>query len=234
VAENGSVSAADMQQVLEPELNSGSFDFGKNPDGKPRTWKMQPLPWRYEKSFRKQVMPLLAVTFKPFEVLLSGFGKGYMPELNPGVVKTFFDAEAEMDDYLAKAVWVILYAQDQTIKPEWVEENAESRDQLLAIVQRQCEIHKVMDRLGELLAERLGKLAQMMGLSIDLPTLKLAWKQASEVLSARIMTAASTVRNATGQSMESSLGTTSQRFTTKREQGQMEYVGVSTKTSLKN
>jgi uncharacterized protein (DUF2384 family) len=115
-----------------------------------------------------------------------------------------FDSEVEMDDFLERAVHAILVAQDKSITVEWVEENAETRDQLFIIVSRQCELHKIMDHLGESLAERFVKLARMIGLDVDLPTLKQQWKLVSEKLSARITKVVSIADNATGLFMGSS------------------------------
>ena len=49
----------------------------------------------------------------------------------------------------------------------------------------------------------------MMGMDIDLPSLKRLWKQVSVKLSARIMKAVSTVDNATGLSTDNLSETTS-------------------------
>jgi hypothetical protein len=202
---------AALRSVLEPDLNHETFVFGKNPDGSARTWSFAPLPWRFEKHFRRQVMPMLAATYKPFETIISLLGQDILTDYSPSLTKAMFDAETEADEFLPKAVHAILVAQDKAITEEWVNIEAESREQLFSIVQRQCEIHRIMDRLGESLAERFGKLAQMVGVDVDLPTLKRLWKQASEKLSARIMKVGSTVDSAIGLSLDSSSETTSPR-----------------------
>jgi hypothetical protein len=193
-----SITEDELATVLEPDFNHSTFIFGLNRDDSPRTWKFVPLPWRFEKNFRKQVMPMLAITYRPFESIFAYFSQQFITESTPSVVKSVFDAEMEVDDFLVKSVHAILIYQDKDITEDWVEANAKSRDQLMGIVERQCEIHRLMDRVGELLAERLGKLVRMMGINIDLDSLKLLWKEASEKLSARITNAALTVDSATG------------------------------------
>ena len=208
----------ELSQVLEPEFNSDTFQFGKNQDDSSRKWKLIPLPWKYEKNFRKQVMPMLAISYKPFENVISLLSRDYLSEnVSTNLVQSLFLSEIEMDEHLTRSLHAILIAQDKTITTEWVEDMAESREQLLEIVIKQCEVHKIMDRLGESLAERFAKLAQMMGIEVDLPSLKRLWKQVSEVLSARITKAASLVDSATGLSMESLSETTFQSGMEPRE-----------------
>ena len=204
-----SVTDEELSSILEPDFNHSTFIFGKNKDNSPRTWKLVPLPWRYERNFRKQVMPMLAITYKPFEAVFAYFSQQFITESTPSVVKSIFDAEMAIDDYLVASLHSMLIYQDKDVTMDWVEASAESRDQLFGIVQRQCELHKLMDRVGELLAERLGKLVQMMGINIDLDSLKLLWRQASEKLSAKIMNVVSTVDSATGLFTDNTKGTTS-------------------------
>ena len=151
---------------------------------------------------------MLAITYKPFETVIGVMSQDFISDLTPSIVKVMFDAEIEADDYLVKAVHAILVSQDKAITEAWVEDNAENREQLFSIIQRQCELHKVIDRLGESLAERFAKLAQMMGVEVDLPTLKRLWKQVSVKFSDRITQISSTAANAIGLSTESTLRTT--------------------------
>jgi hypothetical protein len=192
------VSQDQLDKILEPEFNHDSFVFGKYQDGSPRTWKLQPLPWKHEKNFRKQVMPMLAVSYRPFELLLKNISRDFVAQMSGNVVGEVFAAEQEVDEYLTRCMHAILIAQDDKITQQWVDDNAQSRDQMLEIIYQQCELHHVMDRLGELLAERLTKLARTMGIDLDLPSLKQLWKQVSALLSERITQVASAVGNATG------------------------------------
>ena len=208
---NGSttpISEAERELVLNPDAvvadDQETFVFGKNPDGTLRKWKMQPLRWKYEKLFRKQAMPMLAATYKPFETLIATMAQPLYSDLTPSLIKAMADAENEADDYLTKCIHIILLAQDSDISLDWVEDNAEGRDQMMTIVQRQCELHKIMDRLGESLAGRLQRLASMMGLQLDLPSLKRLWKQVTADFSAKITKVVSTAPNAFGQFMENS------------------------------
>jgi len=163
---------------------------------------------------------MLAETYKPLESALSMLSQDYLtPEISPSFVKSVFSAEIEMDTFLVKSVHAILIAQDATITEAWVDDSAQSREQLKDIISKQCEIHKIMDRLGESLAERFVKLAQMLGITVDLPTLKRLWKQVSEKLSARIMKVSSTVDNAFGPFMESSSETMSRTISQAQDEG---------------
>lgn len=203
------MTEAELRPILEPEFNHGTFKFGKNPDGTARTWKMLPLPWKYEKHFRRQVMPMLAATYKPFETAMSLLSKNSLNTFNPHLTRAMFDAEVEVDEFLSAAMVPILLAQEPnpTITAEWVDNNADSREQLFSIIQQQCDLHKIMDRLGESLAERFAKLAQMMGVDVDLPSLNRLWRQVSVQLSAQITKLVSTGGNAIGLSSVNSNGT---------------------------
>src|SRR6266446_1204050 len=106
--EQKTIPAPELNKVLEPEFNCDTFDFGKHPDGKSRTWKLQPLVWKHEKHFRAQVMPLLAVTYKPFETLIGTLAQNLYSELTPSVTKSMFEAEQQIDDMLVAAVHAIL------------------------------------------------------------------------------------------------------------------------------
>ena len=193
----------ELRSVLEPEFNSTTFVFGKHADGQPRIWNMQPLPWKYERNFRRQVLPLLAASYKPFEMMIGVVSQDFLSGVTPSIVQGMFEAEIAEDEFLVKAMHAVLIAQDKNVTEQWVDENALSREQLFALVQQQCDLHKVMDRLGESLAGRFAKLAHMMNLDLDLPTLKRLWKQVSETLSARIMQASSIAGSAIGLSTAS-------------------------------
>jgi hypothetical protein len=134
--------------------------------------------------------------------------KQILQGITPSIVEALSTAEMEADDYLENCMWVILKAQDKTITPEWVSENAESRDQLMDIILYQCYLHHTMDRLGESLVGRLQKLAAMMGLKIDSDGLKQLWKRVSDDFSAKISSLSSIVPNAIGQFTENASETT--------------------------
>lgn len=191
-----------LGKVQYPDLNFSTFKFGKNKDGSPRTWKLQPLSWKFEKQFRKSVMPMLASSYAPFETIFSIMAQPMYTDMAPSFMKAVSTAETDVDEYLTKAVHIILLSQDTEITVEWVEDSAASREQLLEIVEAQCELHKIMDKLGERLAERLVNLAKMLGLNIDLPSLTRLWKQASENFSVKISRAVATVPNVISRSTE--------------------------------
>lgn len=211
-------SEDELRTVLEPDLNHDTFLFGKNKDNTPRRWLYKPLVWKFEKHFRRQVMPMLSASYKPFETMLSLMNQNVLTDYSPSFTKEMFEAELAEDEYLTKAVHAILLSQDVEVTVDWVDQQATSREELRAIINRQCEIHKIMDLLGESLAGKLGKLAQMMGVDIDLPTLKRLWKQVSEKLSERIMKAASTVDSASGLFSASTSETTSPLSTSLQHQ----------------
>jgi len=207
----------EMQLIIEPDapyVKKELFRFGKNSDGESRVWALRPLDFHYEKAFRRVAMPMLAASYRPFEVLMANLSAQFVTEHNPSVIKAMSEAEIEVDDYLVKAVHIILMAQDNKITLDWVEKNAPSRDYLFKIVQKQADIHKLMDRLGESLAERLGRLAQMMGIQIDLPSLQRLWKQLTADFSAKITSLSTTVPSVLGRFTESSSETSMKSSTT--------------------
>ena len=198
-----SLSEKELSTVLEPDLNHSTFVFGKNPDKSPRTWKMMPLQWKFEKQFRKHAMPMLATSYKPFETLMGIISQKFYSDVTPSFIESVVESETKMDDYMERCVHVILMSQDKNITIDWVEINAISRDQMFDIINRQADLHKLMDRLGESLAERFVKLAGSLGIAnLDLPTLKRLWKQRVGSFSARLMKIAGIEDRHSGPSME--------------------------------
>lgn len=181
------LSEEELSSVLESDLNHSTFVFGENPDKSPRTWKMVPLPWKFEKQFRKHAMPMLATSYKPFETLMGIISQKFYSDVTPSFIESVVSSETAMDDYMERCVHVILMSQDKNITLEWVEKNATSRDQMFSIITRQADLHKLLDRLGESLAERFVKLAGSLGIAnLDLPTLKQLWKQRVGSFSAQL------------------------------------------------
>jgi hypothetical protein len=195
----------DFSRVLNPDSpeHFEEFVFGKNKDNSPRKWQLRPLGYHHEKYFRKCAMPLLANAYRPFETLVGAMSQQFYTAHTPSVLDAIVEAETRIDDDLTAAVHAILVSQDKDITRDWVESNAESRDQMMSLVEKQADLHKLMDRLGESLAERLNRLARMLGFQIDLPTLKQLWKQLSADFSAKITNFVSTGPNVYSRFTES-------------------------------
>lgn len=202
------LSESELSAVLEPDLNHKTFVFGRNPDKTPRTWNMVPLPWKFEKQFRKYAMPMLATSYKPFETLMGIISQKFYSDVTPSFIESVVSSETAMDDYMERCVHVILMSQDKNITLNWVEENATSRDQMFVIITQQADLHKLLDRLGESLAERFVKLAGSLGIAnLDLPTLKLLWKQRVGSFSAQLTKILGTEVKRSGLSTETIFST---------------------------
>ena len=107
-----SLTQEELMVIKNPELpgNHKLFEFGKNPDGSTRMWKVKPLPYMWEMAFRKNAMPMLAKMCAPWENIVRSLGQPVFAE-SPSFFQEVADAEVATDSYLELCLHVIINSQ---------------------------------------------------------------------------------------------------------------------------
>jgi hypothetical protein len=201
-----------IQEIAKakPVLTEEELDEIIFPDISPETYtladvvyRIRVLPWRWEKKFRKAVMPLIAQEVKPLEKIIHIFAmeRQFIDE-DLHLTESILDTEQGGDQFLTQAVVVICMSQDDQILayvgkgqeiPANVEAKIETKYRLLIentpdllpsprvflreIVRSQMRKHEMVQRLGESCLARLLESATLVGEKQSFSSLKAAFSQ---------------------------------------------------------
>lgn len=219
-----------LDEIHFPELSKDQFTIaGKN-------FRVRALVWKWERVFRKAVIPIVESEFKPFERAIYMFASELaIVKEDLGFTSSFTESEIDVDMHLTNCVSIICLSQDPEILQMAAEgqevplelqmklekkyiimiENADdfpggsARNYLREIVRKQCEKMNLVQILGESLIARFGELSALAGTKSQFDSLKQGFTQQARKFIEKAGRVAGIQANLSSQSTETGLVTNS-------------------------
>lgn len=178
-----------------------------------RTFEIGPLPFKWEKLFRKYAMPMVSAGLQPIEMLIvAAAGKQVDFQRSLGISDQIAKSENDIDAYIAPALSIVCVAQVNKGKEKsawdtaeaWQEkiEDEMSRQAILELVEAQLDAVKAMDHLGNSFARRFKSLSSLLGSQLDLNSLMPSLTTPAGSTSATAGSLGSTVSRSSGTSTD--------------------------------
>lgn len=149
-------------------------------DGTRKSFEHRPLRFNDSQLFRQYSVPIVGSMLAPIEGLIASVtNEALRYRSDFGFTESLVDSELKIDERLPLAVGVILASQERIGKnrvesaEKWagIVSETMTREDLLAIFQKQLDIEKEVANLGKSLSTRLGSLRVLVGRDIDLLSL---------------------------------------------------------------
>lgn len=197
-----------LQECLAPEMvpDWDKFECGG------RKFKIEPMKFRWEKEFRRRAMPIISAGLQPVEMLLTAAAGGQTTfKSNIGITDAISRGEVEVDLYLSGALAVVCASQDLENKDKrpsnemfepWALkiEDELTRDEIVGLVEKQLEVIKAMDSLGNSFSRRLKSLSNLLGKDLKLGSLLPSTITPAGATSEKVGTSGLTVSRSSGTS----------------------------------